>query len=620
MQYAQILIKSKTTNLKQTFTYEIPPKILPYIQKGQLVMVPFGNRQLPGIIFNIVRHLNNIDKTKLKSITKIVHQIPVINEMQFALAQKISDYYLANYAQILFFMVPELSKKIIKKNANISKLLVKYSSNAVRSFNYRGANHGNQTLINFFSIYDKKVNRIKKYAQIIAKAFANHKSVILLFPDFMANKFLIDIILNKFSDKTIVFDPNIKSDALTKIWLRLKIEKPLLIIGTRNTIFQIPNNLGLIIIDELEHFGYKEEQTIHHHALKNAHFLAQITRANLIIGNNYPYENIVINNNKNLAANKFYLKTKLITIDAKSDPKFPLGYPIEQIIKNEIVKNKRVLIIAQEQGFSPGIICKDCKELFYCPRCNKLLRLRREADLNIYCPRCNFNINIPASCPKCHSNSLIPFGHSARTIAQKVGKLFANEKNIILENDDIFLKPDNENHIFIGTRYALSWANWVFDSVIILDAQNWQYQEVIAICAQTDKLYLQTPNIDDEDFNNIVSKRFELLAKNDLAQKLAYHYPPFYQVIKISFKDKNAKISQKQMAILAKEIIQILPKSFIEISDIIEGEKLRDKYYFFIIIKTKITNNDKLLNLLKKHYQALRLNHYLLDIDPIKLI
>src|SRR3990167_3900073 len=119
MQLAQIVPKIRTQ--KETiFDYSIPPEILPLIQTGILVKVPFHGRNIEGIVVDIKRSSPiNI----LKSISEVIDPVPVIDETHLKLARWMADYYLEPLSKTLFENIVPPAKRIIKKIPFINKNL-----------------------------------------------------------------------------------------------------------------------------------------------------------------------------------------------------------------------------------------------------------------------------------------------------------------------------------------------------------------------------------------------------------------------------------------------------------------------------------------------------------------
>lgn len=622
MQYAQILINSKSDSLDKVFTYTIPPKVLPCIKKGSFVSVPFGRRDKSGIVLNITRRIDSKIRYKLKAIKKLEYNFPVIDEKQLKLAKMISNYYLANLGQLVFFMTPKLSKRLVK-NINIAFHSHLGGGNMVKS----------ETRSKQFVIYNTQEKRIKEYTRLIDHAFKKNKSVILSFPDFAANILSISTLKKLFNDKIIIFSPDDTLEKNTQNWIKLKNDKSVLAIGTRNVLFNIPNHLGLIIIDEPNHFGYKEEQTIHHHTKEVSQFLTKITHANVVFGDNFPSINdLTHTDNKKIIANfDFIKKKKIIVVDNSINKSNFYNYQVENIAQRSIENNENILILTQGKGVASGLICQECEEIFRCPRCSKILIKNHENSKDIFCPLCKYKIKIPKICPNCKSKNIVEFGMPPKKLASNIKDNFPHQVTVLLANDKDFADfKTNKKNIYISDNYALSWKNLRFDNVVILDWENWHtfashasfekmIKNFISVCEISSKnIYIQTINPEDENIKKLLSFNFLRIYDQDLPMRKKFHYPPYYKLIKIYYRDKSHDNTVKQLEILKSKLGSLSINC--EISDVIEEDKKRDKYTSSIILKTKNADNYSLKKILIEKYKYFNLSKYMIDVDPIKTV
>ncbi len=79
---------------------------------GYRVLIPFGKRQLVGIVVGKHNNELNFDQNKLKRIIRILDDKPIISPKMFTLCKWISEYYVANLGDVLKSILPIGFKKI----------------------------------------------------------------------------------------------------------------------------------------------------------------------------------------------------------------------------------------------------------------------------------------------------------------------------------------------------------------------------------------------------------------------------------------------------------------------------------------------------------------------------
>ncbi|MDY7018982.1 MAG: primosomal protein N', partial [Chloroflexota bacterium] len=99
MRYAEVAVDFPEGH--STFCYAIPSNL--NIEPGQAVRVPFGYRNLPGIVVELGKQPS---VGKVKEIASIINASPVLSSLQIELAQWISQRYLAPLFDSLALMLP----------------------------------------------------------------------------------------------------------------------------------------------------------------------------------------------------------------------------------------------------------------------------------------------------------------------------------------------------------------------------------------------------------------------------------------------------------------------------------------------------------------------------------
>lgn len=104
--FAQIILP---LNLKGTFTYSIPEDLVPLLQIGMRVLVPFrGKKIYTGIVAEI--HQNKPETFLAKDIISILDDKPILPPHQIQFWNWLSEYYLCNLGEIYRLAFPSSLK------------------------------------------------------------------------------------------------------------------------------------------------------------------------------------------------------------------------------------------------------------------------------------------------------------------------------------------------------------------------------------------------------------------------------------------------------------------------------------------------------------------------------
>lgn len=99
---AQIIVDVSSSNMDKIFEYSIPENMS--LQKGHRVLVPFGKRIIEGYVLKITESPQTTHE--LKSIIKILDEMPLIIEEQLCLAEYMKKYYHLKMVDILHLFLP----------------------------------------------------------------------------------------------------------------------------------------------------------------------------------------------------------------------------------------------------------------------------------------------------------------------------------------------------------------------------------------------------------------------------------------------------------------------------------------------------------------------------------
>src|SRR5215217_7505425 len=80
------------------FDYAIPESLIGQISVGDLVIVPFGNKSVQGVVF---RFIHQPSVQNVKEIAELVDPIPVMTQAQIALAEAMAESTFSSLAAVV---------------------------------------------------------------------------------------------------------------------------------------------------------------------------------------------------------------------------------------------------------------------------------------------------------------------------------------------------------------------------------------------------------------------------------------------------------------------------------------------------------------------------------------
>ena len=170
--YAEIILNSEALEIDRPFTYKIPVELEEKVQVGQIVKVPFGmgNKTSEGFVLSIKEENEVNISFRVKKISSIITDEPIIDEDDIKLINFLREKYLCKYIDAFRLLIPvgimkgakSKSKKVIVfKSDDLS--CIKKTEGYIDIINFLKRNSGKYTkseLINDNSISQYKLNKL----------------------------------------------------------------------------------------------------------------------------------------------------------------------------------------------------------------------------------------------------------------------------------------------------------------------------------------------------------------------------------------------------------------------------------------------------------------------------
>lgn len=138
--YAEILVEYDVKSLDHVFTYEIPQSLKEIIKVGMKVKVPFGNKEINGLVISIVEQYNNEYTPKM--ILSVIDEQIFFSDELMKLGKYLQETTLCNLVTAYKTMLPsslkikektktyEKYEKLIKLNCSVEDVRTFINDNA----------------------------------------------------------------------------------------------------------------------------------------------------------------------------------------------------------------------------------------------------------------------------------------------------------------------------------------------------------------------------------------------------------------------------------------------------------------------------------------------------------
>ena len=466
------------------------------------------------------------------------------------------------------------------------------------------------------------------YMQLISKVLKKGKSSICLVPEISLTPQMIDRFRARFGDIIAVLHSKLSNGERFDEWQKILNDEKKIVIGARSAIFSPVKNLGLIIIDEEHDISYKSDSVPRYDAKDIASYLAKNSNCPLVLGSATPdIRTMYLANEKKI--NLFVLKNrannmslpKVKIVDMRNELKNGNRSMISFELQNEISKNlkdkKQTILFLNRRGFSTFLMCRDCGYVFKCKNCNISLTYHLQ-DNKLKCHYCGYEKNAVNICPKCGSKKIKYFGTGTQKLENEVRRLFTDVTTIRMDLDTVTKKNShekildtfrNENiDILIGTQMVVKghhFPNVTLVGAIAADSSlniedyrstERTFQTLVQVAGRSGReekgrVIIQTYNPDNYAIIDSQKQDYDLFYKEEIAIRKALKYPPFCDIILISFTGENLNEIKKISEIVYNKIQSVENGNFVIYKPISAPiDKIKNKYRWRIVLKCHLTN------------------------------
>jgi len=620
------------------FDYKVPDVLASQIKIGQLVSIPFRKGELEGIVIRIKKQA--IVGKQIKEINKILHQNPILTESQIKLAEWIAQYYFVSLGTVIKTILPAVPKRKSEKVKLFSQSPLPEPKLPMEISNliYKASSLKKQK----FFFWPKTLEEKRVFFYWLLKRIK--QNVLIIVPEFSDMDFYLRLFPEKLQKKTAVFTSQLNKNQFYQNWQKVVNNQAKIVIGTKLALFAPFQKLDLIIFDQEEDQNHKQsDQNPRFDSRAVALKLAELHGSKIVLASHAPsvesYQQIK-NHQYQLLQSEFDNKLSINLVDMREEIK-KRNYSIfsdELIdaIKEKIEKNRKIFLFINHRGYGSSIICRDCGEVTKCQNCQLPFIYHENAGQSsgfLYCHHCHIKSEMPPFCPKCNGANLKLSGLGTQKVESEIKKLYPKAKIIRIDKDIGHVIDFPKTDIIIGTEYALKYLDFEKIKLIgVVSADTFLYLPNFQSTIRTfqlltkfpylspaSEIIIQTYTPENLAIKNIVLQKYEKIYQKELESRQSFHYPPFYQIIKLIYQNKDKKTCLNQTNWLYHELSSWIKKQRVnwEISILTPFVPITfKKWQMYIIVKYPANTPEKII----KEMIKLVPDNWLIDREPTSLL
>ena len=420
------------------------------------------------------------------------------------------------------------------------------------------------------------------YSKLIAQTLAQGKQVLYLLPEIGISVQLTSRLEHFFGDQMSVYHNKYTTHERVEVWNNVlaQKEKAQFVLGVRTAVFLPFHNLGLVIVDEEHDLSYKQAEGQGGYQLRDvALMLAHLHGAKTLLGSATPSAESYYNAQRGKYgmvrlterfANTQPPEIALIDLKEKTKKKETQGHFSDTLLEamtQTLAQGKQVILLQNRRGYSPYLQCEHCDTIPQCPNCDVSLTYHQLQN-QLRCHYCGYSIPKPTSCPACQSyNTLQTKGLGTEKVEEELLQFFPKARIDRMDMDTtkgkygfekiIHRLEKGETDILVGTQMVSKGMDFprvglvgIMNADLLLYQQDFRalergYQLLAHIAGRAGRkdsvgqVVIQTYNPFQEVLQQVKDGAYEQMIGRQLQERRDFHYPPFYRLIRITFKHKE---------------------------------------------------------------------------------
>ncbi len=421
--------------------------------EGQLVRVPFGSREVLGVVWGV--HTSppaNLSTHTLRQVAAVLNGIEPLSANWRQLVQFSAQYYQRALDEVAMAALPpqlrdltpvQIARRLKKQPASTEALaaalqspwplspqqteVLAQMSAAPGPFLLHGATGSGKTEV---------------YLQAVARCLADNPKgqALMMVPEINLTPQLEARVKARFGDEGVVsMHSGMTGPQRLKSWLAAHQGSARIVLGTRMAIFASMPHLKWIVVDEEHDASYKQQEGARYSARDLAIYRARLEGAKVILGSATPSLESW-HHSRPAAEGGRYVRLPMPArigagqlpfvrrVDMNHQPrKTVLSAPLMAAIQERVAKGEQSMLLLNRRGYAPVLHCADCGWKSECSHCSAF-RVFHKIDRTLRCHHCGFTERVPRVCPACGNADIAPMGRGTEQLEEHLAELLVDVK------------------------------------------------------------------------------------------------------------------------------------------------------------------------------------------------
>lgn len=459
---------------------------------GQRVIVPFGPRQLVGIVVAIVDQ-PAVAPEQCKDVLMVLDDLPPMPPEWMRLMDFAARYYQRPLGEVMMPALPPPLRKaaaytgkragggpVLRLERRLAKQRAKLpapqapqapeSNTGRQSMTPRLNPEQSHAVESIAAVQGHGVvllhgvtgsGKTEVYLHAARRVLEQGKQVLFLVPEINLTPQLEQVLRGRFGvaedkqrDTLAVLHSSLADGERLQAWLGAFTGQARVLLGTRMAVTVPLPELGMIIVDEEHDASYKQQDGLRYSARDLAVWRGYDEGVPVVLGSATPsleswnhalqgrYLNVTLAKRaRDVALPQVRMvDTRRLKLEQGFSPQ------LLEAIEARLTAEEQVLVFINRRGYAPVLSCSSCGWVSQCSRCTAytvLHRLRMRGS-RLQCHHCGGQSPVPRACPECGDQDLKPMGRGTQRIEEFLAERFPEARIARIDADSTRLKGSAE--------------------------------------------------------------------------------------------------------------------------------------------------------------------------------
>ncbi len=420
------------------------------VQAGQLVHVPFGQREVLGVVWAVHDSAPaDMPESAVRDVTGVLEGLAPLNTAWRQLVQFSAQYYQRSLGEVALSALPPQLRDL--SNEQLARRLKKQKSDRSVQTTPGPALSEEQSAVlaqmasgtgPFLLFGSTGSGKTEVYLQAVERMLAAdpQAQALLMVPEINLTPQLEERVQARFGTEAVVsMHSGMTPAQRLKGWLAAHAGHARIVLGTRMAIFASMPHLKLIVVDEEHDPSYKQQEGARYSARDLAVYRGRLHQAPVLLASATPsLESWHLSRPAEDGGRyvRLHMPSRIGTgllpkvrrVDMNHQAKKAvLSAPLVAALQERVERGEQCMLLLNRRGYAPVLHCADCGWKSECKHCSAF-RVFHKIDRTLRCHHCGLTERVPWACPNCGNADIAPIGRGTEQLEEHLGELLAHVK------------------------------------------------------------------------------------------------------------------------------------------------------------------------------------------------